>query len=410
MLVSSRTPAAPTRQAAAPVAPAWPVAPAAPVAPARPVAAAAPARSRARPSQPTKRRSETVEALITLVSAWNPPARVIWYLLRPLATLAAMAGCLLWRSDIRPLVAFAAAGAVLLVRPVRRWWAGLALALLCGPVSIVAGVAVTTRTLLTVLALRINGPGGAAGLDRLVASRRRALGPLDDSPPLDLSRAWSKVREAVDGPPELELTDPLVELLAAAWCEADARKLAKTAWEAAVGLLLGRWPFGRKPSAEGLFLQMMFRESVIDWSVGTIAAGLSAGIALMIRPQGLVHLAGFDLTRWIGILAGGLVGLQWSRLRLGTENRAIRVSRTWLVISSLALLMLRTPGILILLSSTVIGLVLANLNRGASRLHLTPRITAPRLPMSLRWRRGHGAWRAARTAKTAGRLEVAQGL
>jgi hypothetical protein len=345
-----------------------------------------------------------------LVCAWSPVPRVIWWLLRPLATLTAVVGCLLLRPGTSLLVAIAAAAGVAVVRPVRRSWVGLVLVVALVPISVVAAAAVAVRTLLTTLALVLNGPGRAAGIDRLVAARRRILGPLDGSPPLDLPGAWNKVREYVEGPPELELSDALSELLAAAWCEADTPKLAATAWAVVVGIASGRWPFGRKPTAEGLIFQMIVRESVVDGSVELAAATASGVVAFAISPQGAVHLLSVDLTRWIAVLAGAMVGMQWSRLRLGMERPGIRVRRGRLGLSSLALLLLGLPGVLILLIATAVGLALAYLNRGASRLHLTSQVTAPRLPMSLSRRRGHAVWRAARSARTAHQLQAAERL
>jgi hypothetical protein len=112
--------------------------------------------------------------------------------------------------------------AVLLVRPVRGWWASTLLAAACVPLVPLAAIGVALRMAATEATLRILGPSRKGALARLTAERRAALGV----PPLD--EALADFRKQLGEADLVDFIDALSGLVSAAWAQADLRVLVRT--------------------------------------------------------------------------------------------------------------------------------------------------------------------------------------
>lgn len=378
----------------------------APTPPRPPAASQAPPAGRPAPRRRHSFRSDT---LAPALRAWRPSARVLWWILRPLSTLVAVIACLGLRGPGVSLApATAAAILVILIRPIRQLWSGLLLGVLCAFVSPAAAAAVGARTLITLAALFANGPGWGAGLARLVQWRLDLLGVPD------IDGVWRKIEESFGQPQELMLIEGLAELLASTWCRADIRELARQTWKGIRGYVFGAWPFGRLPSAEMLLLRMTVAESVIGRSLQSAAAVAAILVAVFFPGLGGLHVAGHDVARPVAVLIG--VVACWPRAAPRRPGRPLVEPGTVLVViwsgmlAVIAYFCLGLPGLWIMLSSAAIGLAFGFASTKAMRPRLAPRITVPRLPVGLRWRRGHDIWQAARAALMAGTGDTAERL
>jgi len=348
------------------------------------------------PGAGERQRSVDGAAGRSLLTAWSPSTRVLWWLLRPLLTVTAAAACLLaCRTGAGPILAVGSALLVIVIRPIRRWWAGLALALGCLFVSPVAAGAVAARTLVTLAALLINGRGWDSGLARLVESRQRALGGSD------LADAWAAVEKQLTGPREIGFDFPLrelLEVLGAAWCEADILIFATTVVQVLRGLLFRAWPFGRIPSVELTLLYMLVVESATSLFFRTVAM-LSGGVAGFVLSRGA--------TRWLMVIIGTVVAWIWAKAQPRTLPQTLaRGLPVTAVLSVVMYFVLQSPGLWTVLASTVMGMTIGFLNTRALRLR-TRRTAVSPLPARLRYRRGHRLWHAARAAMNRGQPEAA---
>ena len=281
---------------------------------------------------------------------------------------------------------------------------GLALALGCLFVSPIAAAAVGARTLVTLVALLVNGPGWTAGLRRLIDSRRRAFGLSG------VAGTWAEVEDMLTRPQELALSSSLAELFAAAWCEANIRTIAATALKVVRGLVFGVWPLAASPRQRVLLLQMMVAESVTNRFFQTVAALSGGAIGFVFSGTSGLHLLGHDLARWLTAIIGAVVAWNWARLRPRTLPQSLKRSLPVMVVFSAAVyFVLGFSGLWVLVASTVVGMAAGLINKKTTRLH-TPRISVSALPARLRWRRGHGFWQAGRTAMNDGRQEAADRL
>jgi len=357
------------------------------------------------PAAEERRRSADGAAGRSLLTAWSPLPRVLWWLLRPLLTVTAAVACLLtWGADAGPFLAVGSALLVIVIRPVRRWWAGLALALGCLFISPAAAAAVAARTLVTLAALLINGPGWAPGLARLAESRRRAIrGP-------GLADAWAAVEKQLTGPREAGFDFPLDELLdvlGAAWCEADILTFATTVVQVLRGLLFRAWPFGRVPSVELTLLHMLVVESATSLFLRT-AAALSGGAAgFVLAGTASTDLLSRGATRWLMMITGAVTAWIWAKAQPRTLPQTLaRGLPVTAVLAVVIYFVLGLPGLWTLLASTAAGMTIGFLNTRALRLR-TRRSVVPPLPAGLRHRRGHRLWDAARSAMNGGQPEAA---
>ncbi|WP_406356316.1 CHAT domain-containing protein [Streptomyces sp. NBC_00658] len=349
------------------------------------------------------------DALGHLFRHWRPLARVLWWGVRPLATLTALLACLLVAGPGgRPFPGAVAAAAVVLVRPVRRWWGAIPLICLCAPVSLVAAVAVAVRAAAGMTALAVQGPGTRRGLARLTAARRRALGvPV-------LRTAWGDVSRALSEPMDLELIDGLFAVGASAWCQADAKVLTATCRDLIRGLLRGRWPSGEAaeplPSGDTFFLHALAGEALTSWGMRLLAGIGASAVGLLFTDPERVRIGRWDAAP---VLAGALsliASLQWVRRRwpwaIGERHRVAVL----LFCFVLGFFVLGAAGTRAVLYGSLAGAAAGLLLQHLSTLRLTPRSLVPRLPLHLRIRPAGGAWTAAAQARSTGRIRVATEL
>jgi hypothetical protein len=364
----------------------------------------------------SRRRTSRPGILDATLLAWRPTARVMWWGLRPLSTVIALAACCAapWYGA-SPFLAAIAALAVLVVRPARHWWLGIVLAAAVAPLSPVAGAAVAGRTIVTLTALWLNGPGWRAGLGRFAQSRREMLGVLD------LDGAWLAIEQGLTRPGDLKLFEGLIGLAGATWAAGDAREYPRQGWLVVRGFFGWHWPFGRVPATEALLLQMTLVESVVSRLLQSLAATLAGLLALLVFPVDHLDVFGHDISRLIAVVIAVVVSWPRAALRGRTNltfrpesNASLAISAwttvaIWLVIVAVAsYFAIGTASLWITAASLAIGIAAG---RVASRLThpvLAPRLAVPQLPARLRWRKGSDIWAAARMALAADDPETAE--
>lgn len=368
------------------------------------------------PNARRRRRKSHPGILNQAVLAWRSPARVLWWGLRPLGTIVALVACCLapWRGAY-PLLAATAALAVLVIRPARHLWVSIVLAAAVALLSPVAGAAVAGRTIVTFAALWLNGPGWRAGLSRLAQSRREMLGVPD------LQGAWLAIEQGLTRPGDLKLFEGLIGLAGATWSAVDAREYPRQGWLVVRGLLGWHWPFGRVPATEALLLQMALVESVVSRLVQVLAATLAGLLALLVFPVDPLDVFGHDISRLIAVVIAVVVSWPRAALRGETnltfrpESNTPRAISAWVPVAVwLAIVLVAgyfaigTGGLWITAASLAIGMAAGLASTRLTRPALAPRPTVPQLPVSLRWRKGHDIWDAARAALAAGDPETAR--
>ena len=356
------------------------------------------------------------DVLMPALQAWRPSARILWWVVRPLCTIiAAVACCLAAWQGVDPLAVAMAALAVLVVRPTRHLWVSIPLAAALVWVSPLAAAAVAVRAIVTFAALRVNGPGWRAGLSRLAESRRDILGAPD------IEGAWRSVEKGITRPGELMLTESLLELAAATWCAADITEFPRQGWLVARGLFRGHWRFGRVPSAEALVLQMTLTESVTSRFFQALAAILAGLTALLVFPVEELHVLGLDSGRIVAVLIAVVVAWPRAELRgrtnltLRRESNATLAIAGWLpvviwvaIVSVCGYFAIGLAALWIAAVSLAIGVSAGFISTRVTRPVLAPHLAVPRLPLVLRWRKGHDIWQAARAAMVAGDAATAE--
>ena len=367
------------------------------------------------PNARGRRRKSRPGILNQAVLAWRSPARVLWWGLRPLGTIVALMACCVapWHGA-NPFLAATAALAVLVIRPARHLWVSMVLAVAVALLSPVAGAAVAGRTIVTFAALWLNGPGWRAGLSRLAQSRREMLGVPD------LHGAWLAIEQGLTRPGDLKLFEGLIGLAGATWGAVDAREYPRQGWLVVRGFLGWHWPFGRVPATEALLLQMALVESVVSRLVQVLAATLAGLLALLVFPVDPRDIFGHGISRLIAV--GIAVVVSWPRaalrgetnLTFRPESNALRAISAWVpaalwlgIVLVAGYFAIGTGGLWITAASLAIGVAAGLASTRLTRPALAPRPTVPQLPVSLRWRRGHDIWGAARAALAAGDPETA---
>lgn len=365
-----------------------------------------------------RRRRGTIrgDLLEPAMLAWRLPARVLWWVIRPLCTITAVLTCCLaaWHG-VSPILATVGALAALIVRPTRHLWISPLLAAILASISPVAATAVAGRAIVTFAAVRVNGPGWRAGLWRLTGSRRGILGVQD------IEGAWRSVEEGITMPGELALTESMFELAGATWSTADITEFLRQGRLVARGLLRQHWRFGRVPSAEALLLQMALVESVTSRLLQTLAVALASSLALLVFPVDQLHVLGYDVSRVIAVLIAVVVAWPRAKLRgrtnltLRRESNATLAITAWLpvvvwvaIVSFCGYLAVGLGAIWMAITSLAIGVCAGFVSTRVTRPALAPHLAVPRLPLVLRWRKGHDIWQAARAAMTAGDAAAAE--
>jgi hypothetical protein len=348
------------------------------------------------------------DAFRLLINAWHGTPRLLWWILRPASTLTAFAACL-WQLNSAPFPALAIAAGllVLVVRPVKRQWAAVLLALVCFVVSPVASIAVLTRALTGLVALHLNGRSVSAGIDILQGSRRQVIGPLDSSVNTDLDEVWATLDKNFEAMPDLA-EDYISEVLIAAWCTADARTEFTSAWAVGRGVLSGKWRGTRRPSMSAAITRLLARESLLGWSFSAIALGLGGFTNYAIFAASPQQPAG-ALSKWASILASAILTEEWSRTLLARRRR--RWGRL-LLLSAAQLTLTLTAGInplLALVAGSTVGLGIGYGRRKSMQVRFTKPSSVPRLPPSLWFCVGHDEWKTARSAARV-RPEIAREL
>ena len=363
-----------------------------------------------------------------MMSAWRPSAMVLWWGVRPLSTMLAFAACL-WAlsAGVNPVLAGCAAAAVVLVRPTRRVWMAVPVAVLCAWVSPWAAAMVGLRAAATVSAVLLNGQGWDTGLSRLVEARRVVAGGTD------LDTAWSVAAAGFARPQDLAVLEAVLGVLAAAWCQADGLILGRETCRVTRGLLFNKWPAGSaisaEPSAEKLILQMVIAESIGSHFFQALAMGIAIPIGVFMPDIASLHVAGYDVARPIVIIIGIIAAWRSANGQAHDEHaRRVAAARNlgspYLIIGARALqasgvaavlvtggimaLVLHVGAMLALLAAVAAGGLAWFTRRKVLRPRLAPTEVVPRLPVSLRWHRGHDVWNAARAALINGDAAAAE--
>jgi tetratricopeptide (TPR) repeat protein len=362
-----------------------------------------PVQPRRKPAEPRPRRAaDTADsppnslrgAFAWLVRGWPVSAKLLWRGVRPAGTLLALAACLF----AAPHSAVTAAGvglAVLVVRPVRGWWASTILAAACVPLVPVAAIGVALRLAATEAALRILGPRRKDALARLIAERCTALGV----PPLDEAR--SAFRKQLGEGDLVDLLEELVVLAGAAWAEADIRALVRTAWREGYTLLVSARAEGDQARLSSTVVKMLVLETIVSRGMQAIsaAAGVTAALVLVRLPAR--EIVGIDAAPVLAAAAATLIAAQLARpSRASPSGVALTVAAGGVALG--------VPG----LWTAGYGLIAGLLGKAVINRLLRPRLAQHRpTPVPPWWRRWNTENRllvAAGRAKDDGRLEVAR--
>ncbi|PSL52113.1 CHAT domain-containing protein [Saccharothrix carnea] len=323
--------------------------------------------------------------------AWPAGVRVVWFVVRPLCTVVALAS--LPASDAPVLAVVAAAVLLVVARPVARQWIAPVVAVAVWFVSPVAAVAVLLRVVVTVVVLLVAGRSWRRGLV-LVRRGRRAF--LHLPPPRVVER---RLRRSLLSPGDsLDFSDPIIELWAVTWALADARSLGRCTVRLARGLLWWDWGVPTGPNFEARLLRLGLTESAVLWSSRVGAVVVAGGGALL---TGLTT-SGRGLPEVVSALLAALPA--WSLTRRSVRTRPPITGTVLLfaagpVVFGVSALPLLGWGI-------VVGLLARAVFPAATARMIGSDDVAPRLPLAA----GIGArrtWNAARRTHEDGRAAEA---